>query len=247
MISISRSVPFPPLPTDHPPPNPILQPTSLTPPTSALIYPSIYRISISHHALRPHPTTLPRTFSSLALLLLYTIQTALFGVRLTHWSPNTPRNCFSGHTLLHPNAHSRFHHNFTLSVLAVLFIFPFLFTLYLAHSSQPLQNGAKFRKNRWFLGLFTLSLLLISLHASFIHALKSADQHFLPPGDEEDKWGFGQIVVMFSFVPMVFQIYVEVRREFGGAYGDGERERVQMERWPRQSLYRYHDVEGSNL
>ena len=63
-----------------------------------------------------------------------------------------------------------------------------------------------------------VAIVIIALHASCINALKSKDQHFLPPNDSEDNWTFGQIVVMFSFIPIVFQVYLEIRKHVRDPY-----------------------------
>lgn len=162
--------------------------------------------------MRPRPAFSHRAFTGLVLLVLYIILTSLFGYRLGKWAPNSPGNCFEGNTFFRPNADDSVSNKYTLTIMAILFVLPFLFTLFLSYGCRG-EGGTKFRKNRWFLALWVLSIILLGFHASFIQKLRSKDQHFLPPDDSENQWTFGQILVMFSFAPIFFQLCVELRAQ----------------------------------
>lgn len=174
------------------------------------IWPGFYHVSAAMDRIYPRPAFSHRAFTGLMLLVLYVVLTSLFGYRLSKWSPNSPGNCFEGSTLFRPSEDGSSGNKVALVVMAILFVFPFLFTLCLSFGCRG-HDGKKFRKNTWLLAICVCSIILLSFHAAFIRNLRRNDQHFLPPNDSENQWTFGQIVVMFSFAPIIFQLYLELR------------------------------------
>jgi hypothetical protein len=160
--------------------------------------------------MKKNPPFEHRIFASFVFLAFYVTLAILFGIRLNGWDPNTPGQCFEGHTFLRPNPEKRTGYRSHLAVTTLLIVLPFLFSLFLSLTSIGLE---KCRKDRWIFVLFYMGISQVILHAIFFGTLRTRDQHFLVSSESESQWTFGQIIVMFSLVAMLFEFYREIRSE----------------------------------
>ena len=149
-----------------------------------------------------------RIFASSVFLLFYIILAVLFGNRLHGWDPNIPGQCFEGHTFLRPSSEDRTGYRSHLAITTLLIVLPFAFSLLVSPFSI---KSAELRKDSWISTLLFMTLSQVILHAIFFGTLRSRDQHFLVSSESESQWTFGQIIVMFSLVALVFEFYREIR------------------------------------
>jgi len=156
------------------------------------------------------PPFVHRIFASFIFLVFYVILSILFGNRLYGWDPNSPGQCFEGNTFLRPHPEYRTGYRYNLAITTLMVAVPFLFTLFLSIASI---TSAKLRKNRWNIALLCMAIIQIIIHAIFFSQLRNRDQHFLVASESESQWTFGQIIVMFSLVALVFEFYREIRSQ----------------------------------
>src|SRR5215470_12197900 len=129
----------------------ILKYNKLTTYHSATIWTALYRASVEIHRLKRKPPFEHIIFASFVFLVFYVTLAILFGIRLHGWDPNTPGQCFEGHTFLRPNPEKRTGYRSHLAITTLLIALPFLFSLFLSLASI---GSAKFRKDRWIGGFF---------------------------------------------------------------------------------------------
>lgn len=157
--------------------------------------------------MKKKPPFKHRIFVSSVFLLFYVVLAILFGIRLHGWDPNIPGQCFEGHTFLRPNPEKRTSYRSHLAITTLLIALPFLISLILSYASI---GSEIFRKDRWIFVLFYMGISQVILHAVFFGTLRNRDQHFLVESESESQWTFGQIIVMFSLVAMLFEFYREI-------------------------------------
>jgi hypothetical protein len=87
---------------------------------------------------------------------------------------------------------------------------PFFYSLWVALESK--FNGYVL-SNRGRIGLLIWAIIQIVVHIYFFILLRNHNQHFTVPDESEDQWTFGQIIVMFTLMAMVFEFYREIMAE----------------------------------
>jgi hypothetical protein len=86
-------------------------------------------------------------------------------------------------------------------------ILPFFYSLLVALESR--FNGYVL-SNRGRISLLIWAIIQIAVHIYFFILLRNHNQHFLVPDESEDQWNFGQIIVMFTLMAMLFEFYREI-------------------------------------
>jgi|SRR5579871_4003593 len=170
---------------------------------SATIWPALYRASAELYGMKEKdkPPFAHRMLASLIVLVLYVILTIVFGIRLHGWDPNTPGQCFEGNSFLRPYPEDGPDYRHNLAFTTLLVVVPFIFALFLSLGSI---TSSKSPSNNWNLAFLFGAIIQIFIHAGFFISLRHRDQHFLVASESESQWTFGQIIVMFSLLAIVF-------------------------------------------
>jgi hypothetical protein len=137
-------------------------------------------------------------------LVLYIALTVLLESRMKGWNPNTPGACFEGNIFLRPKLGNPSGYRRRLIFMSLLVIFPLISSIIGSSISLYLNKRSKDHVNTVF---FLLAFSLIVVHVNFFRVLRTRDQHFLVESESENEWTFGQIIIMFSILPMLVEFW----------------------------------------